>query len=39
LVSCVMVPAWEERSFKLGQRADLIRDFPSARSQIEALTR
>ena len=39
LVSCVMVPAWEEGDFELGQRAALIRDFPTAQNQIEALTR
>jgi hypothetical protein len=39
LVSCLMVPAWEERDFELGQRAALIRDFPTAQNQIEALTR
>lgn len=39
LVSCVMVPAWEEREFELGQRAALIAEFPTAQSHIEALTR
>lgn len=39
LVSCLMVPAWDERDFELGQRAALIRDFPTAQNQIEALTR
>jgi len=39
LVSCLMVPAWDEQDFELGQRAALIRDFPTAQNQIEALTR
>jgi predicted cupin superfamily sugar epimerase len=39
LVSCVMAPAWDERKFTLGQRADLLRKFPEAGNWIHALTR
>jgi len=39
LLSCLMVPAWEEKEFELGDRADLLAEFPSARTHIEALTR
>ena len=39
LVSCVMAPAWDEREFTLGQRADLVEEFPEAENWIRALTR
>lgn len=39
LLSCTMAPAWDEREFELGQRAALEREFPSATTQIHALTR
>lgn len=39
LVSCLMVPAWDERDFELGERAALERDFPAATELIHALTR
>lgn len=39
LVSCVMAPAWDEREFNLGRRADLLGEFPEAERWIRALTR
>ena len=39
LVSCTMAPAWAEREFALGRRAELTAEFPAARAQIAALTR
>jgi predicted cupin superfamily sugar epimerase len=39
LVSCTMAPAWDEREFELGEREVLLRLFPSAATQIHALTR
>lgn len=39
LLSCTMSPAWDEREFELGQREALAREFPSAATQIYALTR
>jgi predicted cupin superfamily sugar epimerase len=39
LVSCVMVPAWEEREFTLGVRDQLRQQFPGASKWIDALTR
>lgn len=39
LVSCTMAPAWDERECELGGREALLREFPSARTQIHAMTR
>ena len=39
LMSCVMVPAWDEREFTLGARAQLLTRFPQATDWIHALTR
>ena len=39
LLSCLMVPAWDERDFELGERAVLERAFPAAVELICALTR
>lgn len=39
LVSCVMAPAWDEREFTLGPRAELLREFPEAAQWISLLTR
>lgn len=39
LVSCVMAPAWDEREFALGQRAELLREFPEAAEWVRSLTR
>lgn len=39
LFGCAVAPAWEERQFELGQREDLIRDFPAHAAVIAALTR
>jgi len=39
LVSCVMAPAWDEHEFTLGQRAELLREFPDAAGWIRLLTR
>jgi len=39
LLSCTMAPAWDEREFTLGQRAELLREFPQAAPWIHALTR
>jgi uncharacterized protein len=39
LFSCVMAPAWDEREFTLGVRAELTDLFPFANDWIEALTR
>jgi predicted cupin superfamily sugar epimerase len=39
LLSCTMAPAWDEREFELGQRERLAGEFPTARAQIDALTR
>ena len=34
-----MAPAWDEREFELGSRADLLREFPAASVWIHGLTR
>jgi predicted cupin superfamily sugar epimerase len=39
LFSCTVAPAWEERQFELGSRADLLRDFPEQAVHVVALTR
>ena len=39
LVSCVVVPAWDEREFELGESAPLKRIFAPASDWIDALTR
>ena len=39
LVGCTMAPQWVEREFALGRREELMRDFPTARAEIAALTR
>jgi hypothetical protein len=39
LVSCVVVPAWDERECELGERSALARAFPRASEWIERLTR
>ena len=39
LVDCTMAPAWVEREFELGDRAELIRRFPAEAGLIAALTR
>lgn len=39
LVSCIVTPAWSDADFLLGDRDSLVRDFPSARDWIVALTR
>lgn len=39
LMSCFMAPAWDEREFELGSRADLLREFPAASVWIHGLTR
>jgi len=39
LVSSTMAPAWDEREFELGGRAELLCEFPEAADLIRALTR
>jgi len=39
LVTCIVTPAWSDADFILGDRTTLLRDFPSARDWIVALTR
>jgi uncharacterized protein len=39
LFGCTVAPAWDERQFELGRRADLLRDFPAHASNVIALTR
>ena len=39
LFGCTVAPAWDERDFELGRRADLLRDFPAHAASITALTR
>lgn len=39
LLTCTMAPGWDEQEFILGQRAELLRDFPLADAVIRALTR
>lgn len=38
-VDCVMCPAWEEKEFELGERAELARQFPGHVQLIAELTR
>lgn len=39
LLGCVVAPAWDQCEFLLGNRPELLREFPAAKSWIEALTR
>ena len=39
LVGCTLTPAWEQQHCELGERARLLRDFPTAAEWIRALTR
>jgi predicted cupin superfamily sugar epimerase len=39
LFGCTVSPGWDEREFELGQRPELIREFPAHASIITALTR
>ncbi len=39
LLGCTVSPPWEERGSALANQADLVREFPSHRRIIEALTR
>ena len=39
LIGCTVTPAWEEKEFELGRRAELQRKFPGAAAWIKALTR
>lgn len=39
LFGCTLAPAWDEREFELGQRDELIAEFPSHEDLIRALTR
>jgi predicted cupin superfamily sugar epimerase len=39
LFGCTVAPAWDEREFELGQRDDLIAEFPDHAGLIRALTR
>jgi uncharacterized protein len=39
LMSCIMAPAWDEREFTLGNRAELRALFPLAERWIKSLTR
>lgn len=39
LVGCTVSPGFEFEDFELGQRADLLRQFPESRESIETLTR
>jgi predicted cupin superfamily sugar epimerase len=39
LVSCTMAPAWDETECELGVREALLRELPSATTQIHSLTR
>ncbi len=39
LLGCTLTPAWDEREFQLGRRAELSRRFPAAQALIQALTR
>jgi predicted cupin superfamily sugar epimerase len=36
---CTMSPAWDEREFELGERAELVRRYPAHAEMICALTR
>jgi hypothetical protein len=39
LFGCTVAPAWDERQFEIGGRADLLRVFPAHAANIVALTR
>ena len=39
LLGCTVTPAWDDAAFELGERESLMRDFPSARALVAALTR
>jgi predicted cupin superfamily sugar epimerase len=39
LIGCTVTPAWEEKEFELGHRAELRRKYPAAAVWIRALTR
>ena len=39
LIGCTLVPAWDEKTFELGRRAALLREFPAAAAWVRALTR
>ena len=39
LLGCTVTPAWDEREFELGGRAELLQAFPAAAEWIRALTR
>jgi predicted cupin superfamily sugar epimerase len=39
LFSCTVAPAWDERQFELGRRADLLHAFPAHTAVVTALTR
>ena len=39
LLSCVVSPPWDERDFMLGDRAELIQQFPAEAELIRRLTR
>lgn len=39
LLGCTLAPPWDERSFELGRRAELLREFPAEAARICALTR
>jgi len=39
LLGCTLAPAWDEREFSVGQRTELLRDFPHEARLIVALTR
>jgi hypothetical protein len=38
LVGCTVAPGFDFADFELGKRAELLRSFPGARAEIEALT-
>lgn len=39
LLGCTMSPGWDEREFRLGDRAELLARFPERSADIRALTR
>lgn len=39
LLGCTLAPPWNERHFQLGERGDLLRDFPEHAALVRALTR
>jgi predicted cupin superfamily sugar epimerase len=39
LLGCTLAPAWDEREFELGGRAELQRAFPAHAATVRALTR